>query len=63
MGACYHGMTGLHVADGSGLSEKGEIVRVLSKQSLILRLNARTVIACQYRFFKFRVLMQLSKKK
>jgi len=56
-------MTGLHVADGSGLSEKGEIVRVLSKQSLILRLNARTVIACQYRFFKFRVLMQLSKKK
>jgi len=30
-------MAGLHVADGAGLSEKGEIARVLSKQSWILR--------------------------
>jgi len=55
-------MAGLHVADGAGLSEKDENARVLSKHSWMLRLNARTVITCQYRVFKFRVLTHRSKK-
>lgn len=64
MSSYYHGMTGLHVTGGAGLSEKGEIARVhvLNKHSWILRLNARTVITCQYRVFKFCVLMHRSKR-
>jgi len=55
-------MAGLHVADGAGLSEKDATARVLSKQSWILTLNARTKLTRQYRVFQFRVPMHRSKR-
>jgi hypothetical protein len=51
-----------HVADGVGLSEKDATASVLSKQSWILRPNARTVTTFEYSAFKFRVLLHFSKR-